>query len=159
MAEGRMEMPQWLGIEVPPGSESRACAHEGFPGTWEARCFPPPNYRYRKDRTRTFQACGGGVDPLQERPLRQISRWCRANRHQFVRDQHVQLVRKLRGHFAYFGIRGNYRSMGVLRFRVERIWIKWLSRRSQRGRLNWEKAAQLLKLLPLPAPRISKACY
>jgi group II intron reverse transcriptase/maturase len=93
------------------------------------------------------------------RTLRQISRWCRANRHQFVRDQHVQLVRKLRGHFAYFGIRGNYRSMGVLRFRVERIWIKWLSRRSQRGRLNWEKAAKLLKLLPLPAPRISKPCY
>ncbi|MBC3366553.1 group II intron reverse transcriptase/maturase [Pseudomonas sp. SWRI154] len=93
------------------------------------------------------------------RTLRQISRWCRVNRHQFVRDQHVQLVRKLRGHFAYFGIRGNYRSMGALRFRVERIWIKWLSRRSQRGRLNWEKAAQLLKLLPLPAPRISKPCY
>ena len=65
-----MEMPQWLGIKVPPGSESRACAHEGFPGTWEARCFPPPNYRYRKDRTRTFQACGGGVDPLQERRYR-----------------------------------------------------------------------------------------
>ena len=31
MAVGRMEMPQWLGIEVPPGSESRAFAHEGFP--------------------------------------------------------------------------------------------------------------------------------
>src|SRR3990167_7959090 len=43
MAEGRMEMPQWLGIEVPPGSESRACTHEGFPGTWETRCVPPPN--------------------------------------------------------------------------------------------------------------------
>lgn len=36
-----MEMLQWLGIEVPPGSESRACAHGGFPGTWEARCVPP----------------------------------------------------------------------------------------------------------------------
>lgn len=93
------------------------------------------------------------------RAITQINQWCRKNRHQFVREQHVQLTRKLRGHFAYYGIRGNYQSLNVLRFRVERIWVKWLSRRSQRARLNWEKAAQLLKLLPLPPPRISQPCY
>jgi len=61
-----MEMPQWLGIEVPPGSESRACAHEGFPGTWEARCFPPSNYR------------SGKTGPELSRPAVAVSIRCRS---------------------------------------------------------------------------------
>jgi hypothetical protein len=32
--EGNIEIPQWLGIEIPPGSESRARTHEGFSGAW-----------------------------------------------------------------------------------------------------------------------------
>ena len=33
--------PQWSWRAVPPGSESRAKAHEGSPGTWEALPSPP----------------------------------------------------------------------------------------------------------------------
>jgi hypothetical protein len=41
MAEGSTDTPQWHGVKVPPGSESRACPHEGSPGTWEALVVPP----------------------------------------------------------------------------------------------------------------------
>ena len=35
-AEGSTEALRRPGAEVPPESESRACAQWGFPGTWEA---------------------------------------------------------------------------------------------------------------------------
>jgi len=37
---------------------------------------------------------------------------------------------------------------------VKRSWFKWLNRRSQRARLNWERFEDLLRDLPLPEPHI-----
>jgi RNA-directed DNA polymerase len=88
------------------------------------------------------------------RALKRIALWCRRNRHRPIREQHTQLWRKLKGHYAYYGLSGNDRALNRLRFCVERVGVKWLSRRSQRGWLNWLKASRLLARLPLPQPRI-----
>jgi group II intron reverse transcriptase/maturase len=80
--------------------------------------------------------------------------WCRRYRHLPVREQHAHLGKKLRGHYAYYGITGNIRSLQRIRLMVERIWLKWLRRRSQRGRFNWDHASCLLARYPLPAARI-----
>lgn len=83
-----------------------------------------------------------------------VNDWCRSNRHRRITDQWSMLCRKLRGHFNYYGIPGNSDSIGRFRHCVRRIWHKWLSRRSQRAALNWEKMANLLKMFPLPLPRV-----
>src|SRR5262249_21960677 len=88
------------------------------------------------------------------RTLRRINEWCRTHRHDDVRAQHRALVRKLNGHYAYFGVTTNYASLARLLCKVTVTWRKWLSRRSQRGRINWQQMQQLLKRLPLPRPRI-----
>lgn len=88
------------------------------------------------------------------RGLKQISRWCRLSRHLPLREQFSRLSRKLRGHFAYYGIQGNYKALQTFRFLIERIWIKWLSRRSQKGRIPWAQASQLLSVFVLPRARI-----
>lgn len=88
------------------------------------------------------------------RALRHISLWCRANRHLPLQVQHRHLCRKVQGHFAYYGICNNGRALQVFRFRVIWYWIKWLSRRSQKGWITWEKAGQLLARLPLPRARV-----
>jgi hypothetical protein len=41
MAEGRIESPDRLGEENPPGSKSGACTLWGPPGTWEVLPSPP----------------------------------------------------------------------------------------------------------------------
>jgi len=89
------------------------------------------------------------------RTLKRVSQWCQKHRHRRVPEQHAYLSAALRGHFAYFGIRGNAAALGRLRYQAERIWIKWLRRRSQRHRLPWERARELLKRFPLPAARLA----
>ena len=63
--------------------------------------------------------------------------------------------RRLRGHFNYFGVSGNFRSLQLLVQATRRAWYKWLCRRSQRKRLTGERFEDLLRQLPLPRPRIT----
>ncbi|ATJ83420.1 group II intron reverse transcriptase/maturase [Halomonas beimenensis] len=89
-----------------------------------------------------------------KRGLKRISLWCRANRHLPLRDQHRQLCRKVTGHYAYYGITNNMEALQRFLHMVRGIWIKWLRRRSQKAGFSWDKAAQLLSILPLPRARI-----
>jgi len=88
------------------------------------------------------------------RSLKAMAIWCRKYRHAPVMWQHHQLGLKLRGHYAYYGITGNSRSLGCYRYAVERIWFKWLNRRSNRGVIKWDRFAPFLDRSPLPTPRI-----
>lgn len=84
--------------------------------------------------------------------------WCRRHRHLPVKVQHAALTRRIQGHFNYFGVSGNSRSLLLLveeAKRAKRVWYKWLRRRSQQAHLNWEKFGELLKRFPLPRPRIT----
>jgi RNA-directed DNA polymerase len=80
--------------------------------------------------------------------------WCRRHRHEPIEKQHASLKRRLQGHFNYFGVNGNSRSLELLVRATERSWYKWLCRRSQRG-LTWKRFSALLERLPLPRPRIT----
>ena len=87
------------------------------------------------------------------RTLCRFREWCRLHRHDPLKAQHRTLVKKLNGHYAYFGITSNMASLARLHYEVPRIWRKALARRSQQ-RLSWPKMNRLLERLPLPPPRI-----
>lgn len=89
------------------------------------------------------------------RAKKSIYDWCRRHRHWSIKDQHAALHRRLRGHFNYFGVSGNYNSMMRLAEATKRSWYKWLRRRSQRTRLNWGRYTDMLRWWPLPRPRIT----
>jgi group II intron reverse transcriptase/maturase len=91
------------------------------------------------------------------RTLKRIADWCQRYRHEPVPEQWTALRRKLLGHFAYFGITGNFRALCNLRYRVIAVWRKWLSRRSQRAWISWDMMMRLLARYPLPEPRIRPA--
>lgn len=88
------------------------------------------------------------------RALRALNQWCRANRHWKVREQHQALCRKLEGHDQYYGITGNWRALLLLRRALERVWRKWLGRRSQNGYVSWDRLKAILEHYPLPQPRV-----
>ena len=95
----------------------------------------------------------------RSRALTSIARWCRLHRHMPVKEQHAQLVLKLRGHYAYYGITGNGRALSSFLFFVKRAWRKWLDRRSNRARMDWVKFKSLLERYPLPAPVVVHSIY
>jgi group II intron reverse transcriptase/maturase len=88
------------------------------------------------------------------RAIRAARQWCRLNRHRPVPEQCKALGQKLRGHYSYFGIIGNFEALARFAREVEKAWHKWLCRRSQRSYIPWPQFANLLKRHPLPRPRI-----
>ena len=84
------------------------------------------------------------------RTLCRFREWCRMHRHDPLEAQHLTLVKKLNGHYAYYGITSNSDALARVCHEVSRIWRKALARRSQRG-FSWPKMNRLLKRFPLPA--------
>ena len=86
--------------------------------------------------------------------LQRVERWCKQHRHQSLRTQHEELSQQVSGHYAYYGIRGNYRALANFHDAVKRKWHHWLNRRS-RTRADGKRLWQLLEThFVLPAPRI-----
>ena len=88
-----------------------------------------------------------------------INEWCKENRHLPIKEQQRMLNAKLRGHYQYYGLSGNFRSLNNVYYNALHIWRKWLSRRSQRGRISWEHYLKLLIRYPLQKPRIYHGIY
>ncbi|HKL85704.1 MAG TPA: group II intron reverse transcriptase/maturase [Treponemataceae bacterium] len=88
------------------------------------------------------------------RSLESITQWCRNSRNKSIQEQHRELSRKLKGHYAYYGITFNSKSINQFFSRVVDIWFKWLNRRSDKRSLYRWQYQKYLRLHPLPYPKI-----
>lgn len=89
------------------------------------------------------------------RALHGINEQCRYMRHWLLRDQHKRLCQMLKGHYAYYGITGNYKRLDELLCQAQRCWRNWLSRRSRASPVSWIAFQRILDHLPLPRPKIA----
>jgi len=86
------------------------------------------------------------------RSVRNVRQWCRANRHRPPDEQYRALVRKLDGHYQYYGITGNSWSLRRFREEVNRVWAQWLGRRAQ-GRTRGLQRKKPLRRYSFPSIR------
>ena len=89
------------------------------------------------------------------RKLKDIARWLANNRHLKTFFEIIKLLRaKMLGHYNYFGINGNIRSIQSFYKGAKRLVFKWMNRRSQRKSMNWKEFERYLDRDPLPPPKI-----
>ena len=88
------------------------------------------------------------------RSIKKVTDWLKENRHISLEEQQAKLWMKMRGHYGYYGITSNFKSLSLFYNEIRKGWRKWLARRSRKGPLSWEKFADILKRFPLPEPRI-----
>ncbi len=126
------------------------------PGSFDFLGFT--HYWRRSRQGRWYMATKTARSRLR-RAITAVYDWCQRHRHQSIPAQHKALRRKLNGHYNYFNVRGNTRAVGRVTFHARRAWFKWLQRRSQRSRLNWDRFNDLLRDFPLSAPRVEKSLW
>jgi group II intron reverse transcriptase/maturase len=84
-----------------------------------------------------------------------IGEWCKGHRHEPLAEQHRTLSSKLRGHYQYYGVRGNFKMLEVAYEHTRVMWKKWLRRRNSMNRMSWERFAEgVEQTLGLPRPQI-----
>lgn len=109
---------------------------------------------WRKSHTGSWAL---GLKTRRSRLARAISAlydWCRRHRHEPIEAQHATLCRKLNGHYGYFGVNGNGRSLNRVLIHAATAWWKWLNRRGQRSRMTVDRFRDMTKRFALPKPRI-----
>jgi len=147
------------------------------PSHFERRCEEQPNDGKRgRGRPQTFDLLGfthywgksqrGNWAVMRKtmksrlaRSIQKIDQWCRENRHRPVREQWKKLCEKVRGHYAYYGITGNFRSLGKFFYQVYCCWQRWLNRRKNKRNFIWEKFNRLRDRMPLPSPKIVHSVF
>jgi RNA-directed DNA polymerase len=136
----------------PPLAGSRPRDASGTPpGTFDFLGFT--HYWARTRRGRWVVRAKTAKTRLR-RAIHKITDWCRRHLHDPITTQWAKLRQKLLGHYAYYGVSGNYRALGAMYAAVWRIWRRSLSRRSQKSTLTLVAFLGLLERLPLPQPRI-----
>jgi len=90
---------------------------------------------------------------------RNLNKWLKKYRHVDIDMQYLRLCQKLKGHYSYYGLTGNFRCLRIAWEITKKLWKKWLGRRSRNNRMNWDKFNRLLKRFPLPKPRVVHSIY
>jgi RNA-directed DNA polymerase len=76
--------------------------------------------------------------------------------HRPLHEQHSWYASVLRGHYGYFGMPHNWRSLNGFLQDIRRVWFNCLKRRSQKNRrMGWDWFEAVTACLPLPQPRIT----
>ena len=91
------------------------------------------------------------------RKLKELRIEARRRMHWLIGEQQRWLAAVLRGHYAYYGIPTNARSLSNFAYEVQKLWFKVLRRRSQKSHMTWSRFNDLLKIFPLPQPRLSRS--
>ncbi len=124
------------------------------PGKSESFVFLGLTHFVGKDRRGRYLVKRKTARKRLHRSLQKIKVWCRKHRHKPLAWQWKKLSVKLNGHYAYFGIRGNSRSLAKFRYQTWMYWRQCLLKRSQTSRKD-----RLTRLLNecyiLPLPRIT----
>lgn len=88
------------------------------------------------------------------RSIARLTELMREIRHRSLKEQAEAINRVLRGHYAYYGLAGNFWSLRKVYWRAARYWYKVLCSRSWRGNLTWEVFNRVLQRFPLQRPRL-----
>jgi len=86
--------------------------------------------------------------------LRELRTELRRRRHEAPGVTHTWLAQVLRGHYAYFGVPTNERSLERFRYHLKRAWLDQLRRRSQRARLTVDDMKRFERRFRLPPPKL-----
>ena len=89
------------------------------------------------------------------RAISNVSNYMQSNRHMKLKDLIAALNVKLRGHYNYYGVTFNTRSLNGFYEAVKRRLFKWLNRRGGKVKLNWDRFSSLVETWhPLLKPSI-----
>jgi group II intron reverse transcriptase/maturase len=130
---------------------------EGKPETFDFLGFT--HYCSKSDKTGRFRVKRKTAQKKYHSKLKEMNLWLKRNRHLRLKDLIRMFNLKLRGHYQYYGITDNFKSIKNFLYETERMLFKWLNRRSQRKSYTWEGFSDLLKVFPLVRPQIYFSVY
>jgi group II intron reverse transcriptase/maturase len=124
---------------------------QGKPETFDFLGFTHSCGKTRK--TGSFVVLRRTMRKRMQAKLQEVKAELRRRRHATIGEQAEYLRAVVQGHMRYYGVPRNSPALTVFRWALGRLWWRSLGRRSQRGRIPWERMTRILRLA-LPRVRI-----
>ena len=87
--------------------------------------------------------------------LKKLNEWLKTHRHLEVKDIITKINQSLEGHYRYYGVTDNTKSLERFRYQVLMRLYKWLNRRSQRKSYSWDNFVErVLSIMPVVKPKV-----
>ena len=131
-------------------AENRARRGDRKPETFDFLGF---THICAKDRRGRFKLKRVTSKKKMRAKLKSVKAEMRRRMHHPIPEQGRWLASVLRGHYNYYAVPDNSEALHGFREQVIQHWRKSLARRSQKGRINWERTRRLANRW-LPRPRI-----
>src|SRR5665648_311575 len=90
-----------------------------------------------------------------KRSIVKLQATLREIRHSSIKEQVAVINPVLRGHYNYYGMAGNSKSLNKFYYKIEKYWKKMLSSRCSKGYVTWEKFKAIKRTFPLLQPKLS----
>lgn len=151
-------MPKRLetfGLEVAP-EKTRILRFSRFhPGLRHRFAFLGFELYWNRDRRGDLRVMKRTARKKLQGAKRRMKEWIKAKRHLPGRKFIQALNRKLVGHYNYYGVRSNEKSLGSFFGFTIKSAYKWLNRRGGKRRsFNWGQFKEALKKLHIALPRV-----
>ena len=132
--------------------ENREKRGEGKPEKFDFLGF---THSCGKDRKGNYTVVHKTSKKKMKEKINNAKKWLKENMHLPVKNLIDKLNVKLKGHYNYYGVYGNYSHISKFGDIVKLRLRQTLNRRSQRNRYNWEKFNKIIEKFPLVKPRIT----
>lgn len=136
--------------------ENRNDRGDGKPDTFDFLGF---THYCSKSKNGWFRVKRKTSKKKQGTKIAKMKIWLKERMHEPLADTIKTLNKKLIGHYNYYGITDNFRSIQTFYYTTLRQLFKTLRRRTQKHKINWDKFNVILKYLPLAQPKIRVSVY
>ena len=135
----------------PFAAVNRARRGQGKPETFDFLGFT--HICGKKRSNRMFTVLRQTIRSRLQAKLSAVKAELKRRMHNPIPEQGKWLSVVVGGHIRYYGVPMNSHALSLFRFQVSRLWRRALSRRSQHGRMRWDRMQRLIDRW-LPPPRI-----
>ena len=129
-------------------AQDRRSRGEGKPETFNFLGF---THHCGTDQRGKFTVVRKTMRQRMLKKLKAVNLELRRRMHQPVDEQGRYIRGLIWGHLNYYGVPLNSRAIRAFRTLVIRLWKKWLSRRSQRGHVSWDRMQRYIERWVPPA--------
>ncbi|HXN25080.1 MAG TPA: group II intron reverse transcriptase/maturase, partial [Candidatus Dormibacteraeota bacterium] len=130
--------------------DQRQWRGEGKPETFNFLGFT--HICIKKRSNRRFTVLRQTIRKRLQTKLNEVKATLQRRMHEPIPELGKWLQAVVRGHIRYYGVPMNRPALGIFRFQVGQLWHRALSRRSQNGRVLWDRMRRLInRWLPRPS--------
>ena len=129
----------------------------GKPETFDFLGFT--HYCSKSNKTGKFRVKRKTARKKMKQKIKEFSTWAKENRNKKISEIMETVKKKLIGHYNYYGITDNSKSIMLYHYEIRRILFKWLNRRSQKKSYNYESFDKMWNFFQLPLPQIKVSIY